>query len=120
MDADEQILAIPRLAKKNEITALPVVPTLLAALFRARLLKPEYFPNLRYISSTGEKLDTSLISSSYEAMPKVEIIPMYGLTECKRVSIMPPNRRDKILAGSCGLPLDGVEVRLADKIDGEG
>jgi acyl-CoA synthetase (AMP-forming)/AMP-acid ligase II len=120
MDSEDSILTIPKIATANGITILPVVPTLLAALLRARLLKGEYFPYLRYISSTGEVLDTRLILSVYEALPNVEIIPMYGLTECKRVSIMPPNRKDKILAGSCGLPLDGMEVRLIDDNEDEG
>src|SRR5699024_12106154 len=35
-----------------------------------------------------------------------------GQTECKRVSIMPEGRMDKIMAGSCGLPLTGTRVWL--------
>lgn len=120
MDTDESIFSIPKIAATNKITVLPVVPTMLAALLRARLLKSEYFPNLRYISSTGEILDTKLIAAVNQAMPCVTVVPMYGLTECKRVSIMPPNRKDKVLAGSCGLPLDGVEVRLSEEDADEG
>jgi len=120
MDSDSSILSIPKLLSNNRITAFPVVPALLAALLRSRLLKPGYFPELRYICSTGEVLDLKLIKETLEALPNVSIIPMYGLTECKRVSIMPPARMDKILAGSCGLPLDGIEVRIADEDSNEG
>ena len=37
------------------------------------------------------------------------------MTECKRVAVMPAERTDKLLAGSCGLPLDGVKVCLINK-----
>jgi len=120
MDSDSSILSIPKLLSDNRITAFPVVPTLLAALLRARLLKSSYFPELRYICSTGEILDVKLIKETLEVLPNVSIVPMYGLTECKRVSIMPPARMDKILAGSCGLPLDGIKVRIADEDSDEG
>lgn len=40
---------------------------------------------------------------------------MYGMTECKRVAVMPADRTDKVMAGSCGLPLDGVKVWLVNK-----
>jgi acyl-CoA synthetase (AMP-forming)/AMP-acid ligase II len=117
MDAESSILSMPKLSAERKITALPVVPTMLAALLRARLLTGGNFPYLRYICSTGEILDTQLIAETYAAMPNISIVPMYGLTECKRISIMPPDRQDKIMSGSCGLPLDGVEVRLSDDSD---
>ena len=86
-------------------------------LFRS---KKEYFPFLRYICSTGEVLEVELIKEVHKALPEAEIIPMYGLTECKRVSVMPPGRWDKIMAGSCGLPLDGVEVETLGDTGSEG
>jgi acyl-CoA synthetase (AMP-forming)/AMP-acid ligase II len=120
MDKESNIFSIPKQLAERKITAFPVVPTMLAALLHAGLLKENYYPCLRYISSTGEVLDTKLIAEVKNVLPSVSIIPMYGLTECKRVSIMPPDRKDKILAGSCGLPLDGVEVRLFNEDMDEG
>jgi acyl-CoA synthetase (AMP-forming)/AMP-acid ligase II len=120
VDGETKLIELPRLMLEHEITALPLVPTMLAALCNARLLKKEYYPDLRYICSSGEILDVSLIERAHKALPDVSIIPMYGLTECKRVSVMPPDRWDKILAGSCGLPLDGTSVKLLDEEDGEG
>lgn len=117
---DCNLLDIPKMAHDHKITALPVVPSMLSALLRARLLKKQYFPFLRYICSTGEVLDVALIAEVHKALPDVEIIPMYGLTECKRVSVMPPGRWDKIMSGSCGLPLDGVEVETLGDSDYEG
>jgi len=119
-DNETALQLIPKIMIEQKITALPVVPTMLRTLFQARLLKSEYCPNLRYICSTGEVLDVNLIKQVHGALPDVSIIPMYGLTECKRVSIMPPDRWDKIMAGSCGLPLDGTTVKLIDGSEEEG
>ena len=120
MDNETPLLIIPQILSYHKITALPVVPTMLAALYRSRLLKREYCTNLRYICSTGEILNVDLISNVRKALPNTAIIPMYGLTECKRVSIMPPDRWDKVMAGSCGLPLDGTEVKILDECESEG
>jgi len=120
IDNETPLLTIPQILYNHQITALPVVPTMLSALCRSRLLKSEYCPNLRYICSTGEILNVDLISNVRNALPNTAIIPMYGLTECKRVSIMPPDRWDKVMAGSCGLPLNGTEVKILDESEGEG
>lgn len=115
LDCGEMLQHIPYLLRKWRITAFPTLPTTAALLVRAGLLEQTKAFCLRYISFTGEVLPVSLILKLREAMPHTEVIPMYGMTECKRVSVMPPGREDKILKGSCGLPLDGVKVWLADK-----
>lgn len=106
------LFELPGILHKHQITAFPVVPTLLRGLIRSRLLERVSLPNLRYISSTGEVLEPALIDKAEASLPETEVIPMYGLTECKRVSIMPFGRKDKKKAGSCGLPLPGVSVEL--------
>ena len=112
------LLELPDILRKRQITAFPVVPTLLRGLVRSHLLERVRLPELRYISSTGEVLEPQLIAKAESCLPGTEVIPMYGLTECKRVSIMPFGQQDKKYAGSCGLPLPGVSVEL-DTIDPE-
>lgn len=102
---------------KEEITGFPAMPAMLQMLIRTRLLEKANFSKLRYITSTGDNFPVTLISRLMELFPSTEIIPMYGLTECKRVSIMPTGRTDKILQGSCGLPLDNVEVWIDSETD---
>lgn len=106
---------ILQLLVKEEITAFPAMPALLAMLLRTGLLR-QVAPRLRlrYISSTGDNFPVTLIRQLKELLPRTEIIPMYGQTECKRVSIMPFGRQDKALAGSCGLPLKGTSVWLEE------
>lgn len=109
------IQKIPALLVKYEVTAFPVVPTTFHLLIRTKLLEKIKLPKLRYICATGERWDIKSIQIFHHLFPNVELLPMYGLTECKRVSIMPYGRYDKVIKGSCGLPLDDVTVALRNK-----
>lgn len=103
---------LPMLLQKEHITAFPVVPSMLNLLCHAKLLQRVELPYLRYICWTGDRLSLQIIEELHRTFPDVELLPMYGLTECKRVSIMPLNCYEKTRKGSCGLPLDGVQVSL--------
>lgn len=115
LSSGEVLQRIPYLLKKWRITAFPALPTMAALLVRTGFLKHADDFSLRYISFTGEVLPLSLIQTLREALPRTSVIPMYGMTECKRVAVMPAGRTDKVMAGSCGLPLDGVKVWLVNK-----
>ena len=120
IDEKEVVQQIPFLLKKYKVTGFPVVPALLNVLIKSRLLERIEIPSLRYITSTGDALPVYSIEKIEEMMPHVEVVPMYGLTECKRVSIMPLGNREKKRLGSCGLPLPGTRVELLNKKDGIG
>jgi len=108
------IQEIPRLLKEFDITAFPSMPAVLNLLLKMGYLKKTEWPKLRYITSTGDRFPVALIKEIMAALPNVEILPMYGQTECKRVSIMPMGNKEKALTGSCGLPLKGIKVWLDD------
>lgn len=108
---------IPRLLKNMDITAFPAMPAMLSQLLYTKLLTKVQLPNLRYITSTGDNFPVPLIQEIKEACPATHIIPMYGQTECKRVSIMPFGCEEKVLAGSCGIPLNGTKVWIDDPDD---
>ena len=111
---------IPQLLVKEHITAFPAMPALLAMLLRTGLMqRVAPLLRLRYVSSTGDDFPPTLIRQLKALLPQTEIIPMYGQTECKRISIMPFGHLDKVLTGSCGLPLRGTAVWL-DKPDETG
>jgi len=69
---------------------------------------------LRMITSTGDTLSIATIKKLQEILPNVEIVPMYGVTECKRVAIMPKGMLNKKL-GSVGKPLDNIKVYLSNE-----
>lgn len=108
---------IPSILIRHHITGFPAIPSMLNMLLKTRFLDRGRFDDLRYITSTGESFPVEMIKKIMSVLPGTMIIPMYGLTECKRVSVMPLDRTDKVLNGSCGLPLDGVEVWLENKDD---
>lgn len=118
-----KIPEIPGELKKNQITAFPGLPSLFRILLKTRLLERVELKELRYITSTGEVFPVSMIKKLEQLLPNTFIVPMYGLTECKRVSIMPLDRKIQCeKCGSCGLPLEGVHVwlRNADQQSGVG
>lgn len=115
VDKGDILQRLPYVLKHNDITAFPTIPTVANLLVRTWRWGEVDFPCLRYISFTGEVLSVSLIEELKGLFDGVRIIPMYGLTECKRVSVMPVGREDKIMEGSCGLPLEGIRVYLKDR-----
>lgn len=106
---------LPAILLKEKITAFPVVPSMLHILVYAGFFEKMNFTELRYICATGDKLNIKIVEAVHNRFPFVEIIPMYGLTECKRVSVMPMGNYEKTKRGSCGLPLEDVEVRLLNQ-----
>ncbi|MCY9787250.1 acyl--CoA ligase [Nocardiopsis sp. EMB25] len=65
--------------------------------------------SLRLLTNTGAALSEKTVSSLRASLPGLRVQVMYGLTECKRAAIMPPDG-DLERPGSCGLPLDGTEI----------
>ena len=109
-------MAIPRLLSLHKVTGFPGVPSLFAMLLRSRLLERVNLPNLRYLSSTGDVFPPSHIRRLRELFPHTTIFLMYGLTECKRVSIVPQGKLDSH-ESSVGLPLPGTQVSV---VNGDG
>ncbi|MEU5417959.1 AMP-binding protein [Streptomyces sp. NPDC020667] len=68
---------------------------------------------LRLLTTTGAALCDTTTAALRRALPGLRIQVMYGLTECKRTAIMPPDG-DLDRPGSCGLPLPGTEVHVVD------
>ncbi len=93
------------------VTGLPAVPSLLAMLLRSEVFERTPMPTLRYITSTGDVLPTAHIDKIRQLVPAIRIYAMYGLTECKRVSILPPEALDS-RPGSVGRPLPGTRCSI--------
>lgn len=98
---------------RDRITVLPGVPNLFASLLRLASRKNVQLPELRLLSNTGAHLPGSQVEALRALMPEVEIYPMYGLTECKRVSIHTPQEHAQY-PDSVGRPLDGTRTWVAD------
>jgi acyl-CoA synthetase (AMP-forming)/AMP-acid ligase II len=94
-------------------TVLPLVPSLAATLVRlvGRTGRPP--SRLRMVTNTGAALSPVASARLRELVPGLDVVPMFGLTECKRVSIAEPNS-DVERPGSVGTPLPGTEAWVVD------
>lgn len=105
---------IPIWLQLYNITVFPSMASTVNLLLDMGILKKNQVSFLRMITFTGETLPAEVLKRLNRLAPHIELIPMYGLSECKRVSILPPDRKDKMWEGSCGLPLNHVRVFLED------
>jgi acyl-CoA synthetase (AMP-forming)/AMP-acid ligase II len=96
---------------KERVTGFPGVPTIFALLLQLKDLKKYSFQHLRYITNTGAALPVNHIKALRDIFPHVKIYSMYGLTECKRVSYLPPDEIDRrpISVGR-GMPNEEVYI----------
>ena len=76
------------------------------------------FSTLRYITNTGAALPVEHIRRFRALFPDITIYSMFGLTECKRVSYLPPDQID-IRPGSVGKPMACCETMILDDNDNE-
>ena len=107
-------LSLPRVLAEEKISGFPLVPSVAASLIHSKLLERISLPHLRYITSTGDTFHLEHINKFKELWPNVLIFPMYGLTECKRVSILSPN--DYIgHENSVGKPIPGTSAYIVDE-----
>jgi acyl-coenzyme A synthetase/AMP-(fatty) acid ligase len=99
----------------ERITILPGVPSLFSPLVSMLERRPRPLPHLRAVTNTGEQLPSGMIDRLRALLPQLDFFLMYGLTECKRVSILLPGELETH-PGSIGRPLDGTaaEVLLPD------
>lgn len=97
----------------EKVTGFPIVPTILAMLLNLQNLDSYDFGSLRYISNTGAALPVEHIRKLRKLFPEVSIYSMFGLTECKRVSYLPPEEIDR-RPDSVGKPMPNCEVFIVD------
>ena len=93
-------------------TGFPIVPTISALLLQIDLGKYD-LTSLRYITNTAAALPTTHIVELRARLPRVSLFSMYGLTECKRVSYLPPDQID-IRPASVGRGMPNEEVYIVD------
>ncbi len=98
------------------VTGFPCVPTIYAMLSKMERVKDLRFPTVRYLTNTGSHLGATYIDWMRKTFPGARIYAMYGLTECKRVSYLPPEELDR-RPGSVGKAMPNVETYIA-KEDG--
>lgn len=111
-DSGEAGPALLTSLRTSGATVLPLVPSLASNLLRLLARTESTPPSLRLVTNTGAALSPGLSAQLRRAIPTLSVVPMYGLTECKRVSIAEPDL-DLVRPGSVGRPLRDTEVYAA-------
>ncbi len=102
------------LIRREKVTGLPGVPTLFAMLFQLKHLEDQNLTSLRYVTNTAAALPPAFSQRLRRCFPKARIYSMYGLTECKRVSYLPPELIDS-KPDSVGIAMPNTEVWIVDE-----
>lgn len=104
-----ELFRLAQVVSRSSITVLPVVPSLVPIIDAIFSRSASDQSTVRLITTTGESVSNQALETLRRRFPVATLRVMYGATECKRISIMPPDG-DRLHPGSAGLPLDGVEV----------
>jgi amino acid adenylation domain-containing protein len=98
------------------VTGFPGVPTIFAILAEMKSLSDYDFSKIRYASNTAAALPVKHILMLKDIFPKAKIFSMYGLTECKRCTYLPPADLDR-KPTSVGIAIPNTELWLVDEND---
>jgi long-chain acyl-CoA synthetase len=99
--------------REEKVTGLPLVPTMAAMILQMRDIEPGFLPSLRYVTNTAAALPPPHIARLRELFPGAQLYSMYGLTECKRCTYLPPAELDR-RPGSVGIAIPNTEAFVLD------
>lgn len=95
-------------------TVLAAVPAVAETLARLLCRGQARVPELRLLTNTGAAMPPQVLAGLRQAIPTLRVQLMFGLTECKRATIMPPDA-DLDRPGASGVALPGTEVFVVDE-----
>lgn len=99
---------------RERVTVLPGVPTVFSMLLNLSSLMSFDLSALRMVTNTAAALSEQHIKDIRAAFPQATLFSMYGLTECKRVSYLPPDQLD-VRPMSVGRGMPNEELWLIDE-----
>jgi acyl-CoA synthetase (AMP-forming)/AMP-acid ligase II len=106
---------VARMARER-VTVFPGMPTVFALLARFPALASHDLSCVRLVTSTGAPLGQAQAAWVQGAFPSAQLYSMYGLTECKRCSYLPPQDLAR-KPGSVGIAMPGLRFWV---VDGQG
>jgi amino acid adenylation domain-containing protein len=110
-DADDPI-GMLRAIRDTGATVLPIVPSIGRMLVRLAR-RGAAIEHVRMFTNTGAALTAADIDDLRATFPGSAVVAMYGITECKRVTIAEPDA-DRTRPGSVGTALPGTTVQILD------
>ena len=103
-------------AAVERVTFFPGVPTVFAILGELRDLSAWDLSCVRAVTSTAAALTEQHIATIRRVFPRARMFSMYGVTECKRCTYLPPEDLER-KPGSVGIAIPGTELWLVDERD---
>lgn len=102
------------LMARERVTVFPGVPTMFATLLGLKDVGRFDLSSLRLLTNTAAALSETTIRRTRGLFPQARLFSMYGLTECKRVTFLPPEQLD-VRPTSVGRGMPNEEVWLVDE-----
>lgn len=109
-------VAVLNVMVREQVTVFPGVPTMFALLAEVRTLHDYDLSRLRVITNTAANLPERQIALLRALYPAARLYSMYGLTECKRCTYLPPADIDRKPC-SVGIAIPNTELWLVDEHD---
>src|SRR5262249_48523508 len=114
----EKSFAFPYLVlqklRQERATGFPLVPTIASLLLQMKDLTPGSLPHPRYLTNTAAALPPAHTRRLQELFPSTRLYSMYGLTECKRCTYLPPEQL-AARPGSVGRAIPNTEAHVVDE-----
>jgi acyl-CoA synthetase (AMP-forming)/AMP-acid ligase II len=98
---------------EEKVTGFPGVPTIFATIAGLKSIKQYDLSAIRYVTNTAAALPVKHILMLRELFPAARIYSMYGLTECKRCTYLPPEDIDR-KPESVGIAIPNTELWIVD------
>jgi amino acid adenylation domain-containing protein len=99
---------------EEKVTGFPGVPTIFSILAELTQRQALDFSGIRYVTNTAAALPVKHITVLKEIFPEARIFSMYGLTECKRCTYLPPEDLDR-KPTSVGIAIPNTELWIVDE-----
>jgi long-chain acyl-CoA synthetase len=103
---------LPMLASER-VTGFPLVPTMAALIVQLRNFDPAWAASVRYLTNTAAALPPAHILALQALFPAARVFSMYGMTESKRCTYLPPEQL-ATRPDSVGIAIPGTEVWVQD------
>ncbi len=100
----------------EKVTGFPGVPTIFAVMAGMKSLETYDFSAIRYATNTAAALPVKHITMLRDLFPTARIYSMYGLTECKRCTYLPPADLAR-KPESVGIAIPNTELWIVDDQD---
>jgi amino acid adenylation domain-containing protein len=101
------------LLEAERVTGFAGVPTAYALLLRYPDLLRRHLPALRYLTNAAAALPTNHLTQIRAVFPHARFFSMYGQTECRRISYLPPEELDR-RPSSVGIAIPSTEASVVD------